>query len=492
MKKEMMRCQHFGREENAGQRAYDISFTLFRREILGLLGLSEYEKQEFILWLAGQRQHPNKDYDLRLRGEAFSPGLPRQVLTDGIFFICHGISEFLSMSAGENLMLLPGKPGNSAVFRKLKLPEVIEEYWGRFLPEVDLEDKMGNLSLVQRYLLLLLKAVYFHGEVVVLDLWWDAFHQKDLERLEEMLEVLKKRGMSFVVFLQNAGRYYEICQRLEVFRYGNPVCTFEKENYDHVQILKCLQGAEYETENQPKRKTTGGEVFLQVEKLRILNHVGEYSFCLKKGEVTGFIDLEKYDFLELADALFGLCGHYQERLEIQGRACGLASPWEAWEKGIYLFHSPNDQDHTFQGMDGMENLLLPWEKSSAYPGGFLRRKFLRHEYKIVSKKNGSRQYWGNQQGYKSQNICYTNQEKLKMMFEQIQLLDRRMVIFKNPAKGLNYQDMQYVYCHIREAADTGRAVLVLSSDMGEIRNFCDRWYYMKNGTIYEERNREKI
>lgn len=490
MKKEMMRCQHFGREESAGQRAYDISFTLFRREILGLLGLSEYEKQEFILWLAGQKQHSNKDYDLCLRGEAFSPGLPRQVLAEGIFFICHGRSEFLSMSVGENLMLLPGKPGNSVVFKKLKLPEVIEEYWSRFLPEVDMEEKMGNLSLVQRYLALLLKAVYFRGEVVILDLWWDTFHQKDLERLAEMLEVLKKRGMSFVVFQQNAGRYYEICERLTVFRYGNPVWTFKKEDYDHIQILKCLKGAEYETENQPKRKTAGGEVFLQVERLKILNLEGEYSFCLKKGEVTGFIDMEKYDFLELADALSGLCRHHQEKLEIEGRACLLASPWEAWERGIYLFHSPNDQDHTFQGMNGMENLLLPWEKSSAYPGGFLRRKFLRYEYEIISKKNRAQQCLGDQQGYKGRGACYTNREKLKVMFAQIELLDRRLVIFKNPAKGLNYQDMEYVYRHVRKAADSCRAVLVLSSDMGEIRNFCDRWYYMENGTIYEERNRE--
>lgn len=478
MRQEVLRCQHFGCGDTEDHRAFDISFCLFRKEITGLFGLNTYEKNLLLSWLSGNNDTEKNAFRLLLRDEKFSPKTPGRVMAEGMIVIRHGISEFLSMSIRENIMILPGKPGHFFTFKKLILPDGIRKRMQEFLPGISPDEKMQNLTLGQRYIVLLLKALYFKVEIIVLDIILDGLHQKERQKLWSIINILKKEGKSFLIFLRNADLNCEYCDRVYVFHHGNGVRAFEKKDVRVEKIIFCLMNAGLNPKHREKaQKHRFGEVFLKVNKMVLSGENSSYSFVLKKGTVTGFIDFEQYHFLKIADALFGLCNHQEEVLEIEGVPCQLQSPVTAWKKKIFLMHSPNDLDHSFYMMDFKENLMLPWVKTSSYPGGILREKFIQKEYDnfIEAEKTLSSKFGG------------SNKEKLYLLFYQIKLLNIKLLILKNPTKGLNYQDTEFVHYQIRKMAESGKSIALITSDIGEINACCDECYYIEGGKVCEHK-----
>ncbi len=479
MKQEMLRCLHFGENETPEHRAFDISFHLFRKEILGVLGLSEYEKDAFLSWISGERRQKDRKFSLLLRDEFFVPQSPKQILAEGIFIIRHGISAFLSMSILENIMVLPGKPGHAHGFGKLKLPENIQILMDRFLPGISARTNLVQLTEYQRYIVELMKAVYFQAEIIIMDVMLDGFHQKDRDLFWSLLYLLKEEGKSFIIFFRNLEEGWENCDRLSVFRHGNGAHTFVKKDFCRKEVIRCLQNSNSKFQRKFKNRREQGEVFLKVKEMILSDdHDSNYSFLLRKGRVTGFIDMEHYRFLDLADALFGIREHSQKILEIKGKRCQLKSPGEAVKEKIFLFHSPADQDHSFQMLNFQENLMLPWERTSAYPGGFLRKKFINREYRDFL----------NLTSYPDLEEIFTNRDKLYLLFSWIDLMGMELIIFKNPTKGLNFRDTEFVCAQIHRLAEEGRAVALITPDVSEIETCCDGCYYIREGKIDEYRS----
>lgn len=478
MRQEVLRCQHFGSGDTEDHRAFDISFCLFRKEITGLLGLNTYEKDLLLSWLSGNSDTEKNTFCLSLRDEKFTPKSPGRVMAEGMMVIRHSISEFLSMSIRENIMILPGKPGHLFTFRKLVLPDIIRNRMKEFLPDISPDEKMKNLTLGQRYIVLLLKALYFKAEIIVLDIILDGLHQKERQMLWRIISILKKEGKSFLVLLRNADSNCEYCDRVYVFHHGNGIRTFEKKEVRAEAIISFLMNAGLNPRHREKnQKHRSGEVFLKVDKMTLSERNSCYSFLLKMGTVTGFIDFEHYHFLKIADALFGLCDHQEEVLEIEGVPCQLQSPMTAWRKKIFLMHSPNDLDHSFYMLDLKENLMLPWERTSSYPGGILRQKFIQKEYDnfIKAEKASGSKFGG------------SNREKLYLLFYQVKLLNIKLLILKNPTKGLNYQDTEFVHYQIRKMAESGKSIALITSDIGEINACCDECYYIEGGKVSEHK-----
>lgn len=476
MKKEVLRCLHFLSGMETDEPAFDISFYLYQKEVLGLLGLSEYEKNKFFGYLAGIRSGRQNQACLMLNDEVFTPSSPQQSNAERIFCIRHNISDFPEMSILENIVIIPGKPERSVFTGRKKLPSELVQLTDKFLPGISVSTKLGDLTRCQRYMINLLKAVYFDARVVIMDIFWDALNQKDSQRLQEMICYLKGEGMAFVVLVRNVDKVCEIFDRLTVFNKGNAVRTFDKRDFSRQKVIECLKDAEEKAFGEECHNKVQMKNVLVIKKMKISGRPGEYSLCLRQGEAVGLIDFEKYDFMSLADALLGLRVHSQEELLLDGKACGLSTPQEACNSGVYLFHSPTDQEHSFAALDPRENIMIPWERRSSYPGGFLRSKLLDREYEDLIRVHG----------FSISDTNYTNRDKLSMMFLQMRLLNSKLIIFKNPTKGLNYQDAEFVRQQMRKLVSEGKSAIVVSSDIREINVCCDRYYNIQAGRMLEE------
>ena len=122
--------------------------------------------------------------------------------------------------------------------------------------------------------------------------------------------------------------------------------------------------------------------------------------------------------------------------------------------------------------------MLPWERTSAYPGGFLRKKFINREYRDFL----------NLTSYPDLEEIFTNRDKLYLLFSWVDLMGMELIIFKNPTKGLNFRDTEFVCAQIHRLAEEGRAGALITPDVSEIETCCDGCYYIREGKIDEYRS----
>jgi rhamnose transport system ATP-binding protein len=452
----------------------DVDLDLFRGEIHALLGENGAGKSTLAKILAGVHR-PSRG-TIALNGETVEIHSPIAAQKLGITLIHQEPISFPDLSVAENLVL--GRTGGAPLGRV---------HWARMTREasqlmdllgvkIDVTRSMRGLSIADQQMVEIARALASDSRLIIMDEPTAPLTPKEVETLFGIARRLRDEGRTIVFISHRLEEVRMLCDRVTIFRDGNRVATDTIANLSDGDIIRLMIGRPLRG-YMKKHGTTIGEVALKVEHLTRPGLFNDISFDVRKGEIVGLGGLVGAGRSDVARAIFGVAPATFGSIAVNGKAVAMSAPSRAIGLGLAFVPEDRALAGIFRTLSVEQNITAAVPRKIA-PGGFIRRivekALAQDSVRLLRIRLASmRQPIGELSGGNQQ----------KSILARWLLTDPSVLILDEPTRGIDIGVKAEFYDMIGELAASGRAILLVSSELPELLALCDRVLVMSEGRI---------
>jgi len=458
----------------------EVNFELYPGEIHALAGENGAGKSTLCKLIAGVIA-PSSGV-LKINGEAVNFAAPKDASKHGISMVYQETSLVPQLTVAQNMVL--GREGMFNSVRKVR--NAARQVLQRLNFKVDPSQLAGSLSTAKRQMVEIARAVLNQASVIILDEPTAALTPEETDHLFDLMQSLKKNGVAMIFISHALEEALNYADRISVLRNGQLMTTGPAADFDRNRLIHHMIGEELSahqpTAPQGRRATTALPV-LRVENIRMGAVVNNMSFSVFPGEITGIAGLIGSGRSEVAKVIMG---HTKRnfgggRIWLEGREVRYNLPAEAVADGIAYVSEDRKLDGFFDNLSIAENIGLGWLAK------FGRGRFLAPR----GKTKALAQEWEKRLSIRSigleQSVLYLsggNQQKVVIAKSLVQ--EPKLVIFDEPTRGVDVGAIAEIRQIIRNFAESGVGVVLISSYLPEILELSDRILVAKSGTIAAE------
>jgi ribose transport system ATP-binding protein len=416
--------------------------------------------------------------EIRIDGRPVTIESPHAAHELGIITIYQELSLVGALSVGENIFLgdLPTRGGGDwrvnwrEVWRRSS--ELLERVGLNVRPQALVRD----LSVAQKQMVEIARALARNVRVLILDEPTSSLTERETEKLFEIIESLRRRGVGVVYISHRLGEVFRIAQRITVLRDGKVVGSLPASEASEDLLVRMMVGRDL-ARLFAQAKSTDAPVRLEVRGLNRRGVLHDVSFSLRGGEVVGLSGLVGAGRTELARCLFGADRFDSGEILLDGKPAKIRSPGDAVDLGIALVPEDRKLQALILGMGVRENLSLPVLDRLGSPlvPSRSREKLLVAEYiqnlRIRTPHMDQRVRalsGGNQQ---------------KVVIARWLATKPKVLILDEPTRGIDVGAKAEVHALIARLAEQGVAILMISSELPEILGMSQRVLVMRGGRI---------
>lgn len=462
-----------------------VNFKLKHGEIHALIGENGAGKSTLIKILSGAYQ---KDAGaVFLDGKAINPKNTHDGQVLGISVVYQELSLVNDLSVAENIYL--HKLGASKFWMNWK--EITND--ARALIEslgfdINPSTIVRNLSIVQKQVVEIAKALSEDTKVLVLDEPTTVFDPNDTQKLFDNLFKLKAKGISIIYISHHLEEIFKIADTVTVLKDGKHTGCLPVSETDTDGVIRLMIGRELKDLYPARNVTIGEEPIFEVQNLTAKDGlVKEVSFSVKPGEVLGIAGLGGSGRTEAAKLIFGAEKKKTGTLILNGETIKTKSPVDAVGYEIGFVSEDRKEEGVFLPLSVRKNISMTSFGSISRGFGFLNAD---KEYKNVLSLIEKLNIKTPNSEVKVKNLSGGNQQKVALA--KWLSIDSKVIIIDEPTRGVDVGAKVEIYNLINEVAKNGVGVIFISSDMPEIIGMSDRILVMYEGTVYGELPKEKI
>ena len=463
----------------------NVNFKVKHGEIHALIGENGAGKSTLVKILSGVHQKDNGS--VKLNGIEINPKNTHDGQVLGISVVYQELSLVNDLSVAENIYL--HKLGASKFWMNWKkITNDAQELINSLGFVIDAKAMVRDLSIVQKQVVEIAKALSEDTKVLILDEPTTVFDPKDTQKLFDNLLRLKKEGISIVYISHHLEEIFKIADSVTVLKDGVDTGSMQVSDTDTDGIIKLMIGRELK-DLYPKRNITiGKNILFDVNNLSASNNlVHDVSFSVKPGEVLGIAGLGGSGRTETAKLIFGADSKKSGTLTMNGQQIKTNSPVDAVKFGIGLVSEDRKEEGVFLPLSIRKNISITNFKSISNKLGFIKNdKEIENVFSLIQKLNIKTP--NDQVDVK--NLSGGNQQKVALA--KWLSIDSKVIIIDEPTRGVDVGAKVEIYNLINEVAKKGVGVIVISSDMPEIMGISDRILVMHSGTIFGELEKEKF
>ena len=469
-----------------------VTLQLKKGEILGICGENGAGKSTLMKILSGT--YPSGTYE----GEILYDGVPVK-LTDvsaaqklGIEMIYQEISMILNSSIAENLYL-GNLPGERWVDFKTLYSET-QKILDRVNIKAKPTDRVGNLNSGQMQMLALMRAYIKNPKILVLDEPTSALTNSEVDQLMDILNELRKRGVSCIYISHKLEEVYRICDRVLVLRDGKTIDTHDIHEVNEQILIEQMVGRKIEN-LYPKKTVPIGEEVLRVEHLSVphptiknRNIVDDVSFELKKGEILGIGGLVGAGRSEILGGIFGqLSEGVEKKVFINGKEVNIKNPSDAINAGIGFVTEERKLNGFVWMLSIRDNMYLASLDKLPVKGLLVDE----NEENRLSKSMFDRlRIKAPSIHTKVNTLSGGNQQKVVL---SKWLINAPTILFVDePTKGVDVGAKAEIYGLMGDLVESGISIIMVSSDLPELLAISDRVLVVSNGKITGEFSRDNV
>jgi ABC-type sugar transport system ATPase subunit len=461
----------------------DVSLTVIQGEVHAVVGENGAGKSTLMKILAGAYS-PDRGA-IRVDGDAVTIESPRAAQELGIITIYQELSLVDALSVGENVFLgdLPTRPGTSWQVDWPTVWSRSTELLDRVGLHVDPETPVRKLSVAQKQMVEIARALARNVRVLILDEPTSSLTERETEKLFEIIALLKNRGVGIIYISHRLGEVFRIAQRVTVLRDGVMVGGLAVQDATEDLLVRMMVGRDL-SRLFPEARASDAPVRLEVRGLSRRGVLHDVSLSLRGGEIVGLAGLVGAGRTELARCLFGADSISEGEILLDGAKVDIRSPGHAVDLGIALVPEDRKLQALVLGMGVRENLSLPVldrlgsplvpsrRRERALASDYIKSLRIRtpHMEQRVSALSG-----GNQQ---------------KVVIARWLATKPKVLILDEPTRGIDVGAKAEVHALIARLAEQGVAILMISSELPEILGMSHRILVMRSGRIVADIPRE--
>ena len=408
---------------------------------------------------------------------------PRDAFAAGVGMVHQELAFCENLSVAENLCL-GALPVSRGLVDRRAVVHRAREMLAAIGADLDVTRRLGELPIAQQQVVQIAVAVGGGARIIVFDEPTSSLSQVEAERLYTLIADLKTRGVTCIYVSHRMAEVYRLCDTISVLRDGKHVATrpaSELSEPDLVQLMIGRPIAAYFGEGAEDRApTAGGEELLRVERLSSAGRFKDVSFSVRAGEVVGLAGLVGAGRSDVAETIFGARARTSGRVTLAGRDANVSDPSEAIHLGIALVPEDRKRQGLVLSESARRNTSLPlldrlsrltWLRQSE-ERALVERHF--HMLRVrapdidapVAGLSG-----GNQQ---------------KIVLARWLAANAKLLILDEPTRGVDVGAKAEIHALIRELAEKGAGVLLISSELPELLSLSTRILVLRAGRLVGE------
>ncbi len=444
--------------------------------VMGLMGENGAGKSTMMKCLFGTYQ--KDEGKIFLEGKEVNFSGPKDALENGIAMVHQELNQCLERNVIDNLFLGRYPRNSMGVVDEGKMKREASELFRKLGMTVDLTQPMRNMSVSQRQMCEIAKAISYHSRVIVLDEPTSSLTVQEVDKLFEMMRMLKKQGISLVYISHKMDEIFEICDEISVLRDGNLVMTKNSKDTDMNELIAAMVGRSLEN-RFPQVDNTPGDVVLSVQHLstKFEPNLQDISFDVREGEIFGLYGLVGAGRTELLETIFGVRTRAAGRVYFKDRLMNFSSAKDAMDHGFAMITEERKANGLFLKGDLIFNTtianLKQYRSGVALSNSKMNRATARQIDIMHTKCMGPEDMISSLSG--------GNQQKVIMG----KWLERSPEVFMmdEPTRGIDVGAKYEIYELIIKMAKQGKTIIVVSSEMPEILGITNRIGVMSNGRL---------
>lgn len=449
-------------------------------EIRALVGENGAGKTTLMNILYGLYQ-PDEG-ELLVRGEPQQFHSPLEAIRAGLGMVHQHFMLFPSLTVAENVIY--GNEPTRAGFVDVKAANArVQQLAAEYGLQVEPTAVVGHLPVGVRQRVEILKTLYRNASILILDEPTAVLTPQERDTLFVILRRLAEQGKTILFITHKLNEVMAISDQATVLRGGQVTATLTTANSSPQEITRFMVGREVvlRVDKSPARP---GEPVLNVAGLTVRDGteravVKQVSFEVRAGEIVGLAGVAGNGQTELIEALTGLRPTAAGRVQLNGQEITHASVFERRASG--LAYIPEDRVEAGLALEASvaDNLLMGYQTQPA-----LAKNGLLHFREIARRSQALIERFGIKTSHPTEagaNLSGGNQQKMVVARELSH--DSRLLIAEQPTRGVDVGSIEFIHTTLIAYRDGGQAILLISSELGEVMALADRILVMYEGEI---------
>ena len=461
----------------------DVQFRLKRASVHALMGENGAGKSTLMKILAGI-YIPDKG-DIRLKGVEIQLKSPLDALENGIAMIHQELNLMPFMTVAENIWIRREPKNRFGFVDHGVMYRMTEELFTRLNIAIDPDIEVRYLSVANRQMVEIAKAVSYNSDVLIMDEPTSALTEREVEHLFRIIRDLRAQGIGIVYITHKMNELFEIADEFSVFRDGRFIGTHASTDVTRDDIIRMMVGREI-TQMFPKETVPIGEVVLSVKDLCLKGVFHNVSFEVRAGEILGVAGLVGSGRSNVAETLFGVTPASSGSVELNGKAVTISSPTVAIRNQMAFLTEDRKDTGCLLVLDILENMQIAVLQDRYVKGGFVQQGAIEATCEDMARKlrvKTPNLY------ERIENLSGGNQQKV--LIGRWLLTNPRILILDEPTRGIDVGAKAEIHRLVTEMARNGVAVVMISSEMPEVLGMSDRIMVMHEGRVTGFLNRDE-
>jgi simple sugar transport system ATP-binding protein len=469
---------HHIKKSFAGVQALDdVSLAVRAGEVHCLAGENGSGKSTLIKIVAGALR-PDAG-SIVLNGRAHARVNPIEAIREGVQIIYQDFSLFDNLTVAENLVINQQLARRSALVDWSDVRATARRALDLIGVDIPLVARRDSLPVVDRQLIAIARALVNDARLLILDEPTSALTQQEIEKLLGIIRRLQASGVAILFVSHKFNELFAVAEdaRFTVLRNGRVVASGPRDDFTYASLARAMVGRDV-ADAARRAKPPGEAVALRVEGLTKDGHFEGIDFEVAKGEILGITGVLGSGRTALAMSLFGLTPYDAGTVAIDGVPTHIRSPHDAIRANIA--YVPEDRLR--------EGLFLPRSIGRNVVASVIRRLADRLGVLATRRVDEAQRRWVQELKIATpshelpvQSLSGGNQQRVVLARALATRPD--ILILNGPTVGVDVGSKAAIHELIRSLADDGLTVLVISDDLTEVIQTCDRVLVMKRGRI---------
>lgn len=449
-----------------------INLTLDKGSVLGLMGENGAGKSTMMKCLFGI--YAKDEGQFIFDGRQINFNSPKEALENGVAMVHQELNQCLDRTVTDNLFL--GRyPTRGGIIDENKMLTEANKLFASLNMNVNPTTVMRTMSVSQRQMVEIAKAVSYNAKIIVLDEPTSSLTEREVKKLFSIVNELKEKGVSFIYISHKMDEVFEICDHVSVLRDGKLIMTKKTSETDMNELIAAMVGRSLD-KRFPDVDNVPGRDYLEVSHLttKFDPKLEDISFTVRKGEIFGLYGLVGAGRSELLESMFGIRTIASGRIILDGKPLRFRSSKDAMDYDFALV----TEERKLNGMFGKDTIRfntvitnLNSYKSHGVLNNRLMTDAANRQIRLMNTKCVSCDELitalsgGNQQ---------------KVIIGKWMEREPNVFLMDEPTRGIDVGAKYEIYQLIIEMAKNGKTIIVVSSEMPEILGITNRIAVMSN------------
>ena len=418
--------------------------------------------------------------EIELNGRKFSRITPAEAISMGVQVIYQDFSLFPNLTVMENLALNLELMNKRRTVNYKRMRRIAMEAVEKIGFSVDLEELVENLSVAQKQLIAICRALLYNARLIIMDEPTTALTKKEVRSLFSIIKKLQAQGIAILFVSHKLDEVFEISEGYTILRSGMNVSAGKTKDLDAKKFAYYMTGREFNDEAYRPPPVSGTPV-LAVNGFSLGNTYRDISFDLYRGEILGVTGLLSSGRTELVQSLFGIQSPESGTVRLNGSEVRIRRIQDAIALGIGYVPEDRLTEGLFLSQSIGRNMLVSGLKRLSNKAGFLYNEKIHREITSWIKDLAIVT-----DDYEKQVKTLSGGNQQKVVLARWLANNLEVLILNGPTVGVDIGSKYDIHALLRRLASKGFSIIVISDDLPELLVCCNRIIVMRDGRIVRE------